>query len=162
MAVGAVHGVNIVSGIRDELNIILDRLANLEPGLMQLEVARQGKRCTRHDDAMPDALISSSKAIYKLRRFRDELFGPDLFGEPSWDILLDLYMAHHSNRKISVTSACIAACVPPTTGLRWISILVEKGLLVRTQDPEDGRRHYLTLSDETVEKLGELFSRMPI
>ena len=40
----------------------------------------------------------------------------ELFGEPAWDILLDLYIANVENKPVSVSSACIGSAAPPTTG----------------------------------------------
>jgi hypothetical protein len=41
----------------------------------------------------------------------------DLFADPGWDILLDLYAARQEGKQVSVSSLCIAAAVPPTTAL---------------------------------------------
>jgi DNA-binding MarR family transcriptional regulator len=88
-------------------------------------------------------------AIYRERRMRDSIFRePDLFGEPAWDILLDLMDAENRRLRISITSACIASGVPPTTALRWIAALEDRGLVVRQQDETDRRRVFLALSDK--------------
>lgn len=80
------------------------------------------------------------------RRSRDTLFPPDLFGDPAWDLLLDLYVAGIERRRISISSACIAAAVPQTTALRWIALLESRGLILRMADTDDRRRAYLTLA----------------
>jgi DNA-binding transcriptional ArsR family regulator len=82
------------------------------------------------------------------RRRRNSVFNPELFGEPAWDILLDLFVAKVRARKISVTSACIAADVPPTTALRWLTVLEQHGLIRRMNDEFDLRRTWVTLTDE--------------
>ena len=84
---------------------------------------------------------------YAERARRRNFFDADLFADPAWDILLDLYAAQMSGRRISITSCCIASQVPPTTALRWISQLSESGLLVREEDPDDMRRNWIRLSD---------------
>ncbi len=84
---------------------------------------------------------------YRDRRVRDSLFEFDnLFGEPAWDIMLDLLRSEKSGLKISVTSACLASAVPPTTALRWLKILEDKGLIYRENDEIDGRRAFVRLS----------------
>lgn len=89
--------------------------------------------------------------VYRRRSRRAEIFEDDtLFGEPSWDILLDLYIAALSDKRVSVTSACIASGVPTTTGLRWINILERKGLVERHEDSVDGRRTFLRLTAKSV------------
>jgi hypothetical protein len=65
------------------------------------------------------------------RRKRVQFFGDDLFGEPAWDILLDLFATHLTGGRVSTSSLCIAADVPSTTALRWIGVLCERDLLLR-------------------------------
>lgn len=99
-----------------------------------------------NDDPTYDVL-SHAKRLYAARRRRDRAFaGYDLFGEPSWDILLDLFIAGEERNLIGVSSACIAACCPPTTALRWLGLLLDQGLIVRTDDPDDARRVNVALS----------------
>ncbi len=91
----------------------------------------------------------------KLRRLRDRFFPPDLFADPAWDILLDLKAAAQEGQHVSVSSLCIAAAVPPTTALRWISAMTESGMLLRRQDPADARRVFIELSPETSAKMDD-------
>jgi hypothetical protein len=87
------------------------------------------------------------RSIIRARRLRDHFFKSDLFADPAWDMLLDLYAARLEDRPVAVSSLCIAAAVPPTTALRWIKTLSDQGLFVRTADPEDGRRVFIKLAD---------------
>jgi DNA-binding MarR family transcriptional regulator len=82
----------------------------------------------------------------RARRMRDAFFGENLFEDPAWDMLLDLYAAHLESRRVSVSSLCIAAAVAPTTALRWIGKLTEAGLFDREPDPADRRRAFMVLS----------------
>lgn len=93
------------------------------------------------------------RAIIRARRLRDQFFGPDLFADPAWDILLDLYAARLEKQRVAVSSLCIAAAVPATTALRWIKTLTDMGLLVRAADPQDGRRVYIELAPQAAEGL---------
>jgi hypothetical protein len=82
-----------------------------------------------------------------LRRKRAAIFGnPDLFGEPAWDILLDLFIAQGEGKTVSVSSACIGSAAPATTGLRWLSVLADEGLVMRENDPADLRRVLVRLT----------------
>jgi DNA-binding transcriptional ArsR family regulator len=89
------------------------------------------------------------RAMIRARRLRDQFFRSEIFADPAWDILLDLFAARLEKRKVAVSSLCIAAAVPPTTALRWIKSLSDQGLLVRLADAEDGRRVFIELSDES-------------
>ncbi len=97
----------------------------------------------------------SLREIIKLRRLRDRFFPPDLFADPAWDILLDLKAAAQEGQRVSVSSLCIAAAVPPTTALRWISAMTDSGMLLRRQDPADARRVFIELSPETSIKMDD-------
>lgn len=113
----------------------------------------------------PDGLEASSRSrlvadILRFRRQRDKTFGGQLFGEPAWDILLELYTAGKSGRKLSVSGACYVSGVPLSTALRWISRLERDGWIVRVDDPFDKRRSWLKMSDEAEAKMCELLSRM--
>lgn len=89
-----------------------------------------------------------AREIYVERRRRARFFDDTLFGEPSWDILLDLYVAYCDGRRVPTTSACIGSNVPPTTALRWLRIMEARGLVERESDDHDGRRTFVALSEK--------------
>ena len=93
------------------------------------------------------------RALIRARRLRDQYFRGELFADPAWDMLLDLMAARLEGNRVAVSSLCIAAAVPATTALRWIKALTDRGLFVRSADPEDGRRVYIGLSDEAARAL---------
>jgi DNA-binding MarR family transcriptional regulator len=86
--------------------------------------------------------------LYRERRARTMAFGQwrALFGEPAWDILLELYVASSAGQAVCVGNACIAAEVAQTTGLRWVGKLEKLGLVTRHDDPADGRRGLVALT----------------
>lgn len=94
------------------------------------------------------------RSIIRARRMRDQFFKGELFADPAFDMLLDLYAARLEGSRVAVSSLCIAASVPATTALRWIKALTDKGLFVRQADPQDGRRVYIGLSDEAARAMG--------
>ena len=120
----------------------LTRLVNIREG--QDSVFRFQDE-TSHSD--PDVLARLAQVLLQIRGIRSDYLPPDLFGEPGWDILLDLYVHRRRAKRVSVTSACIAARVPPTTALRWIGELVDGGLIEREDDRKDRRRAFLSLTE---------------
>lgn len=98
------------------------------------------------------------REIIRLRRLRERFFDHELFADPAWDILLDLKAAGLEGRRVSVSSLCIAAAVPPTTALRWITSMTESGMLIRAQDPDDARRVFIELSEKTSAKIDDFFA----
>lgn len=100
-----------------------------------------------------------ARDLYLTRRKRESIFGNgELFGEPAWDILLDLYVAYAERKKVSVSSACIGSAAPSTTGLRWLGILSEQDLVTREHDPEDQRRVLVRLSEKGLEAMDTYFA----
>jgi hypothetical protein len=89
--------------------------------------------------------------LIRARRLREKLLGNDLFADPAWDIILDLMAARLSGERVSVSSLCIAAAVPPTTAMRWVALLTDRGMLERQADPGDGRRVFVSLSDQAAD-----------
>jgi DNA-binding MarR family transcriptional regulator len=96
----------------------------------------------------PNRLI---RAMQTARRRRGAFFPGDLFADPAWDILLELYARHLEGQRITVSALCLAAHVPATTALRWIGRLEETGLAIRQQDHTDGRRFWMELSPTGLE-----------
>ena len=104
--------------------------------------------------------LEQARRTYRARRSRAELFGDEtLFGEPAWDILLDLFIAAKSGKRVPVTSACIGAAVPTTTALRWLTLLEERGLVVREADDTDARRVFVRLSADAYARMVGYFTR---
>lgn len=95
----------------------------------------------------PRGRADLAREIIRQRRLRSDFLPAPLFAEPAWDMLLDLYAAHHEGKSVCVSSLCIAANVPSTTALRCIETMTEHGCLVRERDPGDGRRIFIALSE---------------
>lgn len=142
-------------GKESELGKIAKSLDALENRIAKL---KRQTEITNH--AQPDAL-GRAEHFYRDRRIRDRIFGnPDLFGEPAWDMLLDLFIAAELGKQISVSSLCIASAVPPTTALRWITILESQSLIARRDDPADSRRVFISLTTNAHSKLKAHFERI--
>ena len=99
------------------------------------------------------------RTLLRARASRKSLFDENLFGDPAWDMLLELYAARLGDRPVSVSSLCIAADVPTTTALRWITVLFEGGWIVRQDDPNDGRRTFVHLTPKALAAIEEFFRR---
>jgi len=144
--------------LADEVQRIAKSLANVaERPRGAIETLSDGLIGYRAEPAPPQSAGQSRirgdeiRAIIRLRRQRDRLFAGELFADPAWDMMLDLMAARIERLKVAVSSLCIAAAVPPTTALRWIRTLTELGIFVRVDDPTDGRRVFIDLSDAAAE-----------
>ncbi|KTE33470.1 MULTISPECIES: hypothetical protein [unclassified Sphingopyxis] len=104
-----------------------------------------------------------AKAVRRMlrqRRMREQYFPADLFADPAWDMLLDLYAARLERQPVSVSSLCIAAAVPATTALRWIKTMTDAGLFLREADPHDGRRIFIGLAESAHDAMGRYFEAL--
>lgn len=105
------------------------------------------------DTRLKEALEIARRS-YNNRRSRCNFFdSKNLFGEPAWDILLDLFIRQASSERVLVKSACIGAAAPATTALRWLNVLEEQGLLSIAIDPEDRRSKLVSLTPRGFESM---------
>jgi len=151
---------NRLSHRLSEADLLAD-LARSEPGsgnlnneMLDASIARILARWQQINDRKPSAAPhvfdtpKAAKMIYGGRRKIDHVFGVNGFSvSPAWDIMLDLYVARSSNKAVSTSSACIGAACPSTTGLRWLRILEQRGLLTKADDATDGRRSFYSLTE---------------
>lgn len=110
------------------------------------------------EPSAPEASISAARLNVAIgwirsRACRDKAFGDDLFFDPAWSILLELYVHHRQRTATSITSLCLAAKVPPSTGLRWVALLEKRGLVIREADPFDKRKSYAQLTPDAIARV---------
>ena len=143
------------SAILQQLTEDVSRIAAILSSLSDEEAAaiasvKPGDGPDKDEPGIDAAFVRS---IIRARRMRDQYFRGGLFADPAWDMLLDLMAARLEENRVAVSSLCIAAAVPATTALRWIKALTDRGLFVRSADPQDGRRVYIELSDDAARAL---------
>jgi DNA-binding MarR family transcriptional regulator len=95
--------------------------------------------------------------LRRTRARRSEFFSGDLFSDPAWDILLYLYEAEITQQRRSLRDVSFQTGVPQTTVLRWLETLEGQGFICRTPDPSDGRRVFISLTDEALARMDGLF-----
>jgi DNA-binding transcriptional ArsR family regulator len=104
--------------------------------------------------------VELARKLYHARRERETFFPPELFGEPAWDMLLDLYVAQAERRETSVTSLTTGSGGPQSTALRWLALLEELGLMSRMPAVHDRRVIYMKLTDEGVRTMHRYLRRI--
>lgn len=131
-------GVNLLIG---ELRRIADELSRLE------------------QPPAPGAELAPIRvaAIIRARRLRDKLF-PACFADPAWEMMLELLLARLEERRVSVSSLCIASAGPATTALRRMDTLSAAGLITRIASEGDRRRVYVELTDDAFLRFQALFA----
>ena len=140
--------------LADELMAIAHRLRGTVDGPVGASAAPLPSTPTHQ----ARSTLALARTAYALRRKRAAIFGnADLFGEPAWDILLDLFIADGEGKSVSVSSACIGSAAPATTGLRWLGVLADEGLILREPDPEDHRRVLVRLTSKGKQGMQRFF-----
>ena len=127
------------------------------PLKLSQEVSRIGTKLARLSGlgggGAPQPSAETVTAAIQARRQRSQFLPPYLFGEPAWDMLLELFHAELTNRGITAAGLCDSVAVPVAVGERWIDALVQEGLVVR-------RSTSLELSPEGSEALRHYFADM--
>jgi len=72
----------------------------------------------------------------------------NLFGDPSWTLMLALFLADFRNEVISASNLSIDAGVPLSTSTRRLIDLEADGFLSRSKDALDSRRVLISLSSK--------------
>lgn len=134
-----------------QLSEEVGRIASILAALSEDEAAAAAVAGVQTGEMGADDKIEAAqiRSIIRGRRLRDHFFKAELFADPAWDMLLDLMAARLEKQRVAVSSLCIAAAVPPTTALRWIKSLCDQGVFVRVADPEDGRRVFIELAEQS-------------
>lgn len=151
-----------VSGLREAANeagVLRAEVYELRRRLDALNAPRafHRKDAAERDGTLSEAdsaVVSKIRRILKFRDIRARVFqADDLFADPAWDMLLEIFVADLTQHKMPVSSACMSARVPATTGLRWLKVLERQGLIRRFDDPHDRRRVFVSLTPEAFTKM---------
>lgn len=142
--------------LSDEVSRIAATLARLSAG--PAAVAPVMESAPKAD--APQVSAEAVRSVIRARRLRARYFSEDLFADPAWDMLLDLFQAEIAQLRVPVSSLCIAAAVPATTALRWLKTMVSNGMFVRRADPHDGRRVFVELAPQTSVALRRYFAEV--
>jgi hypothetical protein len=93
-------------------------------------------------------------SIVELRRMRADTFGPDLFADPAWDILLHLFAARLRGRTLSLDDLDVVC--PRTTLARWAAVLERRGLVACNLDCSDPQNFSLEISADAAGRMASL------
>ena len=146
----------LLLSLTEEITRIAASLADLS---MECEARRQSPQ-PRSKVFTPDISCASVDFVIRLRRERARYFPGDLFAEPAWDIMLELLRSEIRGERVTIADLCLGASVPTSTALRWITTMVQRGMLERECDPFDGRRTFVRLEAETSVSLRRYFAEV--
>ncbi len=115
---------------------LIDVVVRLPRATVEQSLQRKGDAAGAISAAKRSAL---AQAILTSRSRRRKLFRGLSFGEPCWDMILELYVATGQRRTINITGLCSACGRSTTTGLRNLEALEARGYVRREADKADTR-----------------------
>lgn len=101
------------------------------------------------------------RSLMEARNRRRSFFNSEFFGEPAWDMLLELFALHLEQRRRSISEVYRASGLPSTTALRWITKLEKEGLIIRKPDRLHANRVYVELSAKGEAAMRRFFEAQP-
>jgi DNA-binding MarR family transcriptional regulator len=101
-----------------------------------------------------DHLVS----VLLVRRARNAIIGENLFSDPAWDILLELYAAKLGRRDVSLAELATAIGIPSSTSNRWVAALEERALLEPTVGAGEPSSRKYRLTAKGAERMERLAS----
>lgn len=110
----------------------------------------------------PERRIAMCRALILIRKTVGDTLGFALCPNPIWDMLLDLYLAHHEARDVYVWPLCVAANVPFSTAYRKIGDLERRGLLLRVGSKRDRRRIGLRMTSQGLAVVSSMLDQINV
>lgn len=104
-----------------------------------------------------DRATATATAILKFRRIRSEMLPKELFAEPGWDFLLELFVADSNGHRLTARDVSDRANIPPTVLSRWLIHLTEIGFIVG--DGDGNLDDLLTLSGKALDSIESVMSK---
>jgi hypothetical protein len=113
-------------------------------------------------DRRADRRVSVCRALIEIRKAIGDGLGFSLCPSPIWDMLLDLYIAHHEQREVYLWPLCIAANAPLSTAHRKIREMEAKGYINRSPTVRDGRRIGITMTNQGLAITARLLDQIAV
>jgi len=98
--------------------------------------------------------VDTAERIVRDRRARSNFISPsEIFGEPAWDVLLDLFVRETKGEPTTMTLIGAGAGEKPATIARWLYVLELNGLIALQGDVGDKRRQAIRLTPAGYESM---------
>ena len=92
------------------------------------------------------------------RRLRSTFLPAELFTDPAWDMLLELYARELGDECISASEICAVAGVAASSARRWLEALEEKGLIERASQAGNNNDDWIKLSAQGSAQMQRYFA----
>jgi DNA-binding MarR family transcriptional regulator len=94
------------------------------------------------------ALVDAARRSITRRKLRTAIFPDAIFGEPAWDMLLELYARGSDNEPDVQNLLAELSGIPTTTAIRWMDYLEEQQLIRRDVHPFNGQHPVIRLTEK--------------
>jgi hypothetical protein len=98
--------------------------------------------------------------VLAFRRQRCEILPREIFSEPAWDLLLDLFVADAAGRRVTARHVSERSDVSNAVMSRWVKYLAQAGLIIG--DGEGDLDDELTLSGKAFEAIERMMSKASV
>jgi DNA-binding transcriptional ArsR family regulator len=136
-----------MTGKDDEIEAAFAAITSEARHLVRLARAR---RTDRGDAA------ATARRLRNLHAQRKAIVPAVPFGDPAWDLLLALFIAHDEHQEIAMTALCERTDIAQATGTRWLERLEGAGLIARRTPDGDERVKLCRLTDEGARSMRRL------
>lgn len=154
IAAGMLDGQQSSTPTRD-LTAAAQELRDLAARLERLPAAR-GQSVPAVPAPLPAPSPSLAAALYAARNARTPLLPGISLGEPSWDMLLTLYVAGARGQDVLVSELYSASRAPTSTALRHLKRLRDKNYVELEMHGSDARKRLVRLSPTGLARMERL------
>jgi DNA-binding MarR family transcriptional regulator len=104
-------------------------------------------------------LVTQSKMLISVVKRRDEAFDDrELFYQPCWEMLLQIFSSHLLSEVISVSKICEDSYLPISTARRWLQILEHKGYITMVDRDAEPLSAGIQLTDRAISVLSSVIT----
>ena len=100
-----------------------------------------------------------ARVILEDRKRRGRIFNAGMFGEPAWELLLNLYVMDKDGPRLTIGRLIDSTKCAQTTALRWLQYLEDQDLIERQEHPGDARTAFVSLTKKARDALDHYLSQ---
>ena len=140
-------------------------------GILQSVSAMPGQICRRRKNVLPSrapsrkgetaALVNARRHLHDCKA-RESVFGrPEFFGDPAWNMLIELFIANEERRDLTAAQLCGRAGAALQTAHRWLAIMEREGLVMAVRATSDEADRQIFISPASIQNMHRCFGRVP-
>jgi len=151
--------------------VMTERYKPIWTGILQSVPAMLGqirRRLTNLLAAQVPSCNGKTVALVNARRHlldcktRESVFGhPEFFGDPAWNMLVELFIAHEERRYLTAAQLCGRAGAALQTAHRWLAIMEREGLVMAVRATSDEADRQILISPASIQNMHRCFGRVP-